>query len=109
MTDLLAWVRIYGNKHATLQIVHYAEEKLMSKDTLVYLNYVPCLNERLEDNSTLHRSSKANITLFFLLKEKSLVTDFGKKISIGFFKASEASMFFTQKVDLQQQQRERHK
>lgn len=85
MTDPPAWVWICGDKHATSQIVHYTQEKLLSKYHVVYSDLrVPCPNERLEDRSTSHRSSKAKVSLVFLLKKGSRVADYGKKIPTEF-------------------------
>lgn len=68
--ELFLGVDLRG-KHATSQIVYYAQEKLLSKFSIAYSDYVPCPNDRLEDWFASHKSSKANISLVFLLENES--------------------------------------
>ena len=84
LTDPPAWVWICGDKIATTQIVHYAQEKMSTKYNLVFSDYVPCQNERLEDKAANNKAAKAKVALIILLKKGTRAADLEKKIPLEF-------------------------
>ena len=79
LTNPPAWVWICGDKIATSQIVHFAQERMNSKYKLVFSDYVPCQNERLEDKAASNKAAKAKVALLILLKKGTRVVDLEKE------------------------------
>jgi hypothetical protein len=70
MIDPPIWLWICGTKDAEVQVSHYAHKRMFANlDDIIYLNYWPASNERLEDQAANNQLARGKVYLIFLIRK----------------------------------------
>ena len=70
VTELPVWVWICGDKEAEARLLnHLRSSDYGDKYILEFVDYVPAINERLEDNPITSKRAKTNVQIIFMFRK----------------------------------------